>query len=841
LFFIYRPKLIPDAVKKIALWRQLFKDNHDEKPLIYMVQAFDDIDPRPFGLDGAIEFPPHKVASGLPSVAYDKGLLDPNFEGHYPSYDAMVDKSNSDIKFDYDLIKCVTPSWDNEARKPGRGMGFIDSTPKKYQAWLSNCVAHAKKHPVAGEHKFVAINAWNEWAEGSHLEPDIYWGSAYLNATFKALHNLNDIDGKYSLLLVGHDAYKHGAQLLTLNIFRTLKQQFGIDVKVALLDGGPLVDDYKKIGDTYVCNGDVAQFSAVVTHLKKECGLSRAICNTTVTGKIARVLDEQNISFISLIHELKNLIKEYELEDAADDIAQYADKIIFAAAAVKNSFQDVVGEVVQNKLIVHPQGIYQTLDYDAEAHEQLRKRLGLASNSKIITNVGYADLRKGFDLFVNLAKLLVQKNSEYHFVWIGDIEPGLKRWLASDLESKLLVNNFHNVFFTDEISTYLNGADVFAMTSREDPFPSVVLESLALGTPVVGFEGGGGFTDLLQNSLNGQTVAMADITAMAKAIEEQIQGDSVGRQRERSKLAVDTFKWDDYVFSLLEYLDPDIKRATVSVPNYNYAEHIEERLQSIFDQGYPIFEINVLDDKSTDNSVDVIEKYCLSRKRKVNLIVNELNSGSVFKQWKKCADMARGEFLWLAEADDAAAPTFLEKMLGGDTDFTLAYTDSVQVDESNSHLAANYRYYYDKGLADKLDKPGIYLGAEIIEECLAVKNQFMNVSAVLFSTSEFKHELDYYLKDILEFKVAGDWFLYVQMLSNKDAKCKIVGGNLNVHRRHSASVTHKNLDIQLVEIDNVHKLCNKVMDHDDLLNSQRDYIKSIEVYIKEQSKKGIEE
>jgi hypothetical protein len=370
------------------------------------------------------------------------------------------------------------------------------------------------------------------------------------------------------------------------------------------------------------------------------------------------------------------------------------------------------------------------------------------------------------------------------------------------------------------------------MTSREDPFPSVVLESLALGTPVVGFEGGGGFTDLLQNPLNGQIVAMADIITMAKTIEEQIEGDSSEQRHARSRIAIDTFKWDDYVFSLLEYLDPNIKRITVSVPNYNYADHIEERLQSIFEQGYPIFEINILDDQSTDNSVEVIKKYCLSRKRKVNLVINKSNSGSVFKQWKKSADVARGEFLWIAEADDAAAPTFLEKMLAGDTDFTLAYTDSAQVDESNTHLAANYRYYYDKCFANKLDKPGIYPGAEIIEECLAIKNQFMNVSAVLFSTSEFKQELDHHLEEILAFKVAGDWFLYVQMLSNNDAKCKIVGGNLNIHRRHSASVTHKNLDIQLVEIDNLHKLCNKVMNHDDLLEIQQEYLDAVVKHLK---------
>lgn len=800
LFFIYRPGIIPNAKAKIALWRSLFKDNHGFEPIIYMAQAFDDIDPRKYDLDGAIEFPPHKVAAGLDSKAQGLGVNDPNFIGHYPSYDEMVDKSLQDTSFDYDVIKAVTPMWDNEARKPNKGMGFIGSTPEKYENWLKSVCNFAKKNPIQGEHKFVAVNAWNEWAEGAHLEPDQYWGSAYLNATYRALNNETAVTGKYSLLLVGHDAYKHGAQLLTLNIFKTLKQQFGIDVKVALLDGGPLVSEYEKIGETYVCNGDVDQFENVVKKLKQESGLTRAICNTTVSGKVAHVLHRQNISFVSLIHELKNLVQEYKLESAANDIAAYADKIIFAAKAVQDSFESVVDNVIDDKLIIHPQGIYQTLERNADSYKDIRKRLGLNNESKLVVNVGYADLRKGFDIFVNLAKVLVARDNNYHFLWIGDIEPSLKRWLKSDLDSELLSANFHNVPFTNEISSYLVAANVFAMTSREDPFPSVVMESLALGTPVVGFNGGGGFTELLENALNGQAVEMANIEAMATAIQYEASSNTHEKEELRIDAAVSAFKWDDYVFSLVEYLDPSIKRISVAVPNYNYENHIEERLRSIFDQSYPIYEINVLDDRSPDNSVAVINSYANARQRIINLVVNEQNSGSVFKQWKKGADLARGEYLWIAEADDSADQEFISTILLGDKKFDLAYVDSVQIDENNNHLADNYRYYYDLALSEKLDNPKVYDGREFIEDCLAIKNQFMNVSAVLFNTQSIKNCLSDNIDEILKFKVAGDWYVYVQMLSNIDSKVKVLGESLNVHRRHSGSVTHKNYDVQLKEI-----------------------------------------
>ncbi len=805
LFFIYRPAIIPNAKAKIALWRKMLKEQHNFEPLIYMAQAFDDLDPRTYDLDGAIEFPPHKVAAGLPSKAQELGLTDSEFTGHYPSYDEMVDKSLQDVSFDYDVIKAVTPMWDNEARKPGKGMGFIGSTPQKYENWLKAITQFSKANPIQGKHKFVAINAWNEWAEGAHLEPDQHWGSAYLNATYKALNSVTEVKGKYSLLLVGHDAYKHGAQLLTLNIFKTLKQQFGIDVKVALLDGGPLVTEYEKIGETYVCHGDVAQFEEVVKKLKQDCNLTRAICNTTVSGKIAHVLNKQNVTFISLIHELKNLIKEYGLESAANDIAAHAEKIIFAAKAVQDSFVGVIDSEVTDKLIIHPQGIYQELDRNDSAADELRSRLSLTTDAKVVVNVGYADLRKGFDIFVNAAKVLVAEDPSYHFLWIGDIEPSLKHWLASDLASELLINNFHNIPFTDEISLYLEGANVFAMTSREDPFPSVVMESLALGTPVVGFTGGGGFTELLDIPLNGQIVPMADIKAMAVAVAHEATTNNKEKEEQRITQAVNAFEWSDYVFSLVEYLDPSIKRVSVAVPNYNYENHIEERLRSIFDQAYPVYEINILDDNSPDNSVDVIKNYISKRQRIVNVVVNEENSGSVFKQWKKGADLAKAEYLWIAEADDSADQFFLSKILSGDKNFDLAYVDSVQIDEASKHLADDYRYYYDQAFIQKLDTTSVYAGREFIEDCLAIKNQFMNVSAVLFNTKSIQDCLDDNIDDILTFKVAGDWYIYIQMLSSNTAKVKVLGESLNVHRRHSGSVTHSNYDVQLKEIERIQK------------------------------------
>jgi glycosyltransferase involved in cell wall biosynthesis len=825
LFFIYRPGIVPEAKAKFAKWRDLLKNQHGMDVIFYMAQAFGDNDPRPFGLDGAIEFPPHKVAAGLPSVAQGMGLFDKTFTGHYPSYDAMVERSLSDVKFDYDVIKAVTPMWDNEARKPGRGMGFVGATPQKYQRWLSSVIDFARQNPVQGKHKFVAVNAWNEWAEGAYLEPDQYWGSAYLNATYRAAYGIETLTGKYPLVLVGHDAYKHGAQLLTLNIFKTLRQQFGVDVRLIILGGGPLVEEYEKIGPTYVCRNDLNRFREISAQLQEETGVRRAICNTTVSGKITGILHEQGYEFVSLVHELENLIREYGLEAAVNDIASHAKKVIFAAKAVQDSFVKVADSVDPDKLIIHAQGIYQKVGYQPDAYDAVRAELCIPASAKLVVNVGYADLRKGFDIFVNTAKVLVEQDPSFHFLWIGDIERSLKHWLKSDLESPLLKGNFHNIPFTNQISRYLSASDVFAMTSREDPFPSVVMEALAIGTPVVGFTGGGGFTELLEEPVNGAAVPMADIRAMASEIASQTASDSDTKRAQRAEQAVKRFQWDDYVFALLQYLDPTLKKVTVSVPSYNYENHIGERLRSVFAQHYPVFEVVVLDDRSPDNSIQVINATAAAYERQIKLIVNEENSGSVFKQWKKGVDLARGDYLWIAEADDSAAPEFLSAILSGETGFDLAYTDSKQIDQNDTHLADSYRYYYDADMQACLDKPGIYDGRFIVESCLAIKNQFMNVSSVLFSTEAVRACLQANMDDILSYKVTGDWYIYVHMLAQPGARAKMIGDSLNVHRRHSGSVTCKNYDVQLKEIASVQKLSLSICsDSDAKERNQSEYL-----------------
>ena len=91
------------------------------------------------------------------------------------------------MKGDYRWIRGCCPSWDNDARKPGRGWTLSDSTPDHFYEWLKYIVGEGAPSKNRNKENLVFVNAWNEWAEGAHLEPDRRYGYAYLNRIAKIL------------------------------------------------------------------------------------------------------------------------------------------------------------------------------------------------------------------------------------------------------------------------------------------------------------------------------------------------------------------------------------------------------------------------------------------------------------------------------------------------------------------------------------------------------------------------------------------------------------------------------------------------------------------------------
>jgi hypothetical protein len=147
-----------------------------------MPQTHGDIDPSRFGMDAAAGFPPHECGFGAPRIRKYIKLTNPNYSGLVLSYDRMVRQALLHKYSTFPLFPGVCPSWDNHARRPKGGLVFYGSTPQKYGEWLKAACEYTM-HQNLPEERIVFVNAWNEWAEGAHLEPDRHFGYAFLAET----------------------------------------------------------------------------------------------------------------------------------------------------------------------------------------------------------------------------------------------------------------------------------------------------------------------------------------------------------------------------------------------------------------------------------------------------------------------------------------------------------------------------------------------------------------------------------------------------------------------------------------------------------------------------------
>ena len=197
LFLVYRPGLLPDPAATAGRWREeYFRLTGEELFLCRVTRVPEEMgEPAASGFDAAVEFHPfrpllgHPLPDGLIGRAAGRLRRLLSLPGRYGGqtvydYRKYVERALAAEPPKHSNIPCVFPSWDNSARLKEAGV-FINSTPALYERWLAAAIQQAQAHPVGGK-ALVFINAWNEWAEGAHLEPCQRWGRAYLEATLAA-------------------------------------------------------------------------------------------------------------------------------------------------------------------------------------------------------------------------------------------------------------------------------------------------------------------------------------------------------------------------------------------------------------------------------------------------------------------------------------------------------------------------------------------------------------------------------------------------------------------------------------------------------------------------------
>jgi lipopolysaccharide biosynthesis protein len=195
LFLVYRATLLPDPRRTTDVWRGEAQRLGIGDLFLCRVESFGDErgDPADFGFDAAVEFQPDWSHLGTPlrrqrpwRLARKLGWSDQAYrENRIFEYVSVVRRMSRRGRPAYRRFPCVTPGWDNTPRRKSDAVILKNSTPNLYEAWLRAAIDQSEMDPP--DERLVFINAWNEWAEGNHLEPCRRWGRAYLDATLKCV------------------------------------------------------------------------------------------------------------------------------------------------------------------------------------------------------------------------------------------------------------------------------------------------------------------------------------------------------------------------------------------------------------------------------------------------------------------------------------------------------------------------------------------------------------------------------------------------------------------------------------------------------------------------------
>ena len=677
------------------------------------------------------------------------------------------------------------------ARAPG--WCWTVRRPPPTRPWLAELVERASRHRFFGE-ALVCVNAWNEWAEGAYLEPDQHFGAAFANATGRAITGMTR-STRVRVLLVGHDAFPAGAQHLLVRIGRQLQRAHGVEVAFLLLGGGRLEARYRAVAPVTLVGSEQDLETAIEAQYAQ--GFRVAIVNTCAAAQAVGALVANGFAVTLLVHELPRLLRGMSLLERTAVAAPAARRVVFPAPFVRDRFTELVALNPARTRIL-PQGVYQDIAFSAAAREDRRRELGVAPDATLAVGIGYADLRKGFDLFLQTWRAAHRLDPTAHFLWLGEMDPQLRHHLGDEIADAQATGRFHAPGWTDDVTGWLSAADVFVLSSREDPFPSVVLEALSAGIPALAFDGSGGIPDLLHQYEAGDTVKLGDVDAMATRV-LALGRDAAheGRRDRLAHVARTHFAFHHYVADLLAVACPSLLPITVLVPNYNYARYLQQRLASIFAQSYPVIEVIVLDDASTDDSVDTARRVADEWRRDIAVVQGEINSGSVFRQWRRGVDLARGGWVWIAEADDACDPQLLDTLVQAVArapDALLAFADSRSIDADGNPIWPSYKAYYaqtggGKAEPDLLARDAVFTAAEFVRRCLSERNLILNVSAVLWRRDALLAALDRCGAELDAFRLAGDWRLYLEVLAGASGSVAYAASPLNVHRRHEGSVT----------------------------------------------------
>ncbi|MGZ8884730.1 MAG: glycosyltransferase family 4 protein [Halobacteriota archaeon] len=340
------------------------------------------------------------------------------------------------------------------------------------------------------------------------------------------------------ILFLIHSASRNGATILLLHFIQWLKTQVDWEIEVLVNGRGPLLDEFRSISKTMVLRSPASFLSVFPRNWQS--GLQRHLetqylrvllsgrrfdliyANTSATWPLVGTLAQRAPALLWHIHELGYGLRLSIGEDRVNQVFQVATRFVAVSNSVQNMLVHEFNVPYENVDLVHGFVPFPSLTAEEQRsrRQRIRKKLGWPEDAFVVGGCGTLDWRKGTDLFLQIAYAISQAKGyeRVRFLWVGGgIRDKEDLEFAHDVSALCLEERCSRIPATAEVYDFYCAMDVFALTSREDPFPLVMLEAGAHGVPVVCFAGSGGGPEFTSEDA-GLIAPYLDITKFAAHI-----------------------------------------------------------------------------------------------------------------------------------------------------------------------------------------------------------------------------------------------------------------------------------------------------------------------------------
>lgn len=343
---------------------------------------------------------------------------------------------------------------------------------------------------------------------------------------------------KPRVLFVSHSASRNGATILLLAFLRWLRPRVEWDIEILVHGSGALLDEFRSLGRTIVWRDPAPRLDSLLprSFARVKRGIEAAYArvalpsgpydlvyaNTTAAAPLIAALAGRARTVLWHVHELDYAIASTLTKPAWMESFRSSSRFVAVSDAVRHALVANHGIDAGRIDLVHGFIEPRLLGPDAlrARREHVRTALGIRADAFVVGACGSLGWRKGSDLFLQIAQraAAADPNAHIQFLWVGGTrgEPAALEF-DHDMHRLGLASRCRLVPTAADVLDHYCAMDAFALTSREDPFPLVVLEAAEHGVPTVCFDGAGGANEFVAGGA-GVHVPYLDVDAFARQL-----------------------------------------------------------------------------------------------------------------------------------------------------------------------------------------------------------------------------------------------------------------------------------------------------------------------------------